>query len=56
MTSRRVRYLGSHRARRSKLSLAGAVRDAKVLVTLHYEEGNRRCEVDLYVDKAVLHD
>jgi hypothetical protein len=41
--------------REVELSLVGAVRSAKVLVALHYDEGNKRCEIDLYVDKAVLH-
>jgi hypothetical protein len=39
-----------------ELSLAGAKRKAEVLVALRYGEGNEECEVDLYVDKAVLHD
>lgn len=39
-----------------ELSLAGAKRKAEVLIALHYGEGNEGCEVDLFIDKAVLHD
>jgi hypothetical protein len=37
------------------LALEGAQR-AEVMITLQYEEGNRRCAVDLRITKAVLHD
>jgi len=39
-----------------ELSLTGVKRKAEVLIALRYGEGNQGCEVDLYVDKAVLHD
>lgn len=39
-----------------ELSLAGAKSKVEVLIGLRYSEGNERCEVDLHVDKAVLHD
>jgi hypothetical protein len=38
------------------VSLAGTARDAKVRMTLHYDAGNKDCQVDLHVDRTVLHD
>jgi hypothetical protein len=36
--------------------IAGAIRDVKVRIALHWDDGNENCQVDLQIDKATLHD
>jgi hypothetical protein len=48
-------YLG-HSQYGADVSLDHPVREAKVRVTLHFEDNNTSCQVDLQIEKAVLHD
>jgi hypothetical protein len=36
--------------------IGGAIRTAQVRITLHWDQGNANCQVDLQIDRATLHD